>query len=272
VHTQSFSPEEKDAINLAVTGVYSYIDSTIMDLRGSEISVYGVQKMIGGFAGNHYREPGFMFTLNQDLFMERHYYNGERPTLPEIIPKQQRWFTSFFNDRLRPEDFYQLPDTVARFDITSSRSKLYYVKLHGSMNWFGRVENGSGQKMIIGRGKEDRISKEPLLAHYLKIFEDVLCSGKHKLLIIGYGFADSHINKILLRAKDNGLRIYILQPGSPKATKEHMNKQGCGDLWAALGDYFPYDLKTLFPSDQAVTAQWKHLRSRFFDDRHGLSM
>ena len=33
-----------------------------------------------------------MFTLNQDLFLERHFYDATRPTLP-YIPVDPDWFT-----------------------------------------------------------------------------------------------------------------------------------------------------------------------------------
>jgi hypothetical protein len=49
----------------------------------------------GFFVGDGGR-PGFILTLNQDLFVERHFYYGTRPTLP-YIPANHDWFTSNFS-------------------------------------------------------------------------------------------------------------------------------------------------------------------------------
>ena len=70
--------------------------------------------------------------------------------------------------------------------------------------------------MVIGRGKEQLIQKEPLLAWYFKIFKEVLFQTNRHLLLIGYGFGDDHINDIIANAiKQYGLKIYIIS-GSVK--------------------------------------------------------
>jgi len=100
----------------------------------------------------------------------------------------------------------------------------------------------------------------------------VLCSGERKLLSIGYSFGDPHINKVLLESIKHGLQLFVLSPGSPDVLKTRLKDQGCAELWSALTEYFPFDLKTLFPADQSPSPspQWAHVRRRFFDDEHGL--
>jgi len=268
VLTGPYTQDEKDWLMRAVKTAYSYVDSTIHDISGTGIELSGVQRMINRFAGEK-GQPGFFFTLNQDLFLERYHYGGQRPKLPGIN-HQRRWFTRDLGDS---RTFHQpivddvmLPDAVPAAEELAKESNFFYVKLHGSMNWYSSA--GDGQKLIIGRGKEDQINREPLLARYLELFERVLCSGEHKLLVIGYSFADPHINEVLMRSAKNGLQLFVLCPGSPEQLKTRMIDQRCGDLWQSLSEYFAFDLKTLLPADQSVTPQWKHICSSFFDDHH----
>lgn len=78
--------------------------------------------------------------------------------------------------------------------------------------------------MVIGRGKMEQISKEPLLKCYFDIFKEVLCEGSHNLIVIGYGFGDEHINSVLAEAVQIGLKIYILSPESPEAFTQKLIK------------------------------------------------
>jgi SIR2-like domain len=259
-----FSDAEKEWLTRSVQYAYAYIDSVIQDILGSGIHINGLQAMINRFAGDRL-QPGFFFTLNQDLFLERHYYNGQRPLLPGI-PHKQHWFTSEFNTGIQPSDVSPLPASVPGDFMKGSG--FFYIKLHGSMNWYSSV--GSGQKLIIGQGKDAQINAEPILARYMELFREVLCGGEHKLLVIGYSFADPHINRVLMDSVKKGLQLFVLSPGSPETLKNRMASQDCAELWSALVEYFPFDFKTLFPADQSVTAQWKHVRASFFDDRHGL--
>ena len=265
VLTGDFTADERTWLTRSVKSAYTYIDSTIQDISGAGINIFGLQDMIKRFAGNRL-QPGFVFTLNQDLFLERHYYNGEEPTLPGIR-RGQRWFTGNFATGIQPMDVCMLPDDFPSAEELLKNSGFFYVKLHGSMNWYSSA--GDGQKLVIGQGKDTQINSEPLLARYFETFRNTLCSGEHKLLVIGYSFADSHINRVLKESMKSGLQLFVLSPASPERLKSRMSEQDCDDLWPALCEYFAFDLKTLFPADQSVTPQWRHVCSRFFDDHLG---
>ena len=64
------------------------------------INIYKVQELLFRFFGQRNRgnDSGYLFTLNQDLFFERHLYNehvagAPGGVLPGLVPSPgQRWF------------------------------------------------------------------------------------------------------------------------------------------------------------------------------------
>jgi len=104
----AYNSDEKAAMARGVQDAYAYVDEIIRSwgFRADSpypVNVYGVQDMIARFAGTK-TEPGFFFTLNQDLFIERHYYNGPRPHLPGIRPRINNWFSTHFTEALQDQD------------------------------------------------------------------------------------------------------------------------------------------------------------------------
>lgn len=112
--------------------------------------------------------------------------------------------------------------------------------------------------MVIGRGKETRIMQEPLLSWYLETFESVLSEEGRKLLVIGYGFRDPHINEVIARCVGkHGLDLYILSPLSPETFEHHLKLHAFGSsndsrslsgvLWRGLAGYFQGNLTDVCP-------------------------
>jgi hypothetical protein len=67
--------------------------------------------------------------------------------------------------------------------------------------------------MVIGRDKENLIAEQSLLACYYDIFKIELEKEDVKLLVIGYGFCDDHINKVIANSMINfGLKLVIVAP------------------------------------------------------------
>jgi hypothetical protein len=255
-------------LTTAVERAYRIVDDIVTDFKfvtGSRypVNIYKVQKLIGAFAGNG-QDRGLVFTLNQDLFLERQHYNDPRPTIPGIQPRPE-WFSSNFRQPLNPSLYCRLPsaDALERFKREQKRHGFYYVKLHGSCNW---RDAAGGTRMVIGRGKSQRIEQEPLLAWYVQLFREALCSGDARLLIAGYGFGDPHINDILADAVSSaGLRVFILSPESPAVFSDKiMNRSRGGEIWSGLSGYFQTTLADLFPANQDDTPEWLMIQDRFF--------
>jgi hypothetical protein len=254
---------QQRAFGKAVDEAYEYIDEKVRSFSFRQdapypVNIYKVQEFISRFAGTSNSSPGYFFTLNQDLFIERQYYNGRPPVLPGI-QNRPSWFTSNRTQSLRAERC-DIPDSTSKIDLGGS--PFYYLKLHGSSNWY----TAGQETMVIGRTKQARIAAHPILAAYFEAFQFVLTGGGQRLLCVGYSFSDEHINAAIRAGVKAGLRVYVLSPESPDdlAARLKQQKETGEIILRALADYFPYDLKTLFPADQSTTAEWKQLQSCFF--------
>jgi hypothetical protein len=258
-----YNHDERSAIHTAVLDAYEKIDGIVLGWidnpnSSRRINRNNVNKLIAQFAGNRH-ECGFFFTLNQDLFAERH-YTGEHAAAPSIpgLQKGNR-FSSSFNQEIDNTNRITVPE---REEIHKKASEdlrdahFCYVKLHGSYDW--RKHDDSLQ-LVIGRGKEDIISREPIFRLNWELFKSVLKQGARRLLVIGYSFRDEHVNKEITKAiAEYGLRLIILCPDKPReflekhlmlADTEHGN-----DIRKAIDGYFPYTLEELFPGGQMEVA------------------
>jgi hypothetical protein len=263
-----YQESEKNAISVAVAVAYEKLDSIVKDWgfrpdNPYPVNIYKVQELIDLFS--RVNKKGFFFTVNQDLFIERHYYNGQRPLVSGIQYKQE-WFSSIFNMPLKQGDYSQLPTKTyieANKDIILSNSNFFYIKLHGSQNW---VSSSGIQRIVIGRGKAKKLQEEPLLSWYFEIFKDVVLQQNRSLLIIGYGFRDNHINKIISEAVEKyDLRIYVISPKTIEDFKKAMSKSEYRrKILKGLSGYYPYSLLQMFPPDQSKTQFYQDLREQFF--------
>jgi hypothetical protein len=180
------------------------------------------------------------FTLNQDIFIERQleFLSKDKPlVLPGLMTKIQNQ---------NPDNVLILPNELSDSDCNFSEDEIPYIKLHGSYTWYSSEGH---ERMIIGHNKPEQIGTEPLLKRYFKIFKKFLSQPETKLLIIGYGFRDEHINKEIHRAvKDNGLKLYIITPEKPREwalkliqNPQHLNFKGVPS--SILSAYYPYGLR-----------------------------
>lgn len=263
-----YDESEKHAMSVAVASTYEKLDSIVRDwvFRGDSshpVNIYGVQKLIDLFP--RVNKKGFFFTLNQDLFIERHYYNGQRPVIPGIQHRQE-WFSSLFRMPLKQSDYSQLPTSAFiedNKDRILSDSNFFYIKLHGSQNW---VSSPGSQTMVIGRRKSRRLREEPLLSWYFDIFKDVVLQQNRRLLIIGYGFRDNHINRVISEAVEkHGLKIFVISPQPFEDFKRNINRSVYRrKILKGLSGYYPFSLLDMFPADQSTTRFYQDLREQFF--------
>ncbi len=151
-----------------------------------------------------------IFTLNQDLLLELHYFPGATSEQPK------RWRGTFYPGVATPQNWTQtLPAERLRSMLTTSdvaqmpdHQPIY--KLHGSVNW--RSPDGASM-IVIGDGKQSTIDGTPLLARYFEGFRRYLCAGSTKIMVIGYSFSDEHVNVALTEASNNhDLQTYLVNP------------------------------------------------------------
>ncbi|WMW22419.1 SIR2 family protein [Methanolobus mangrovi] len=285
-----FETEEKNAMMKATTSAYHYIDEilreyvknrphpTELDYFNELICQIGSQNIIrnpivneSGETTYAFQDTGsknFIFTLNQDLFFERlsrkdRYANISIPG----IDNNSKWFTTFFNEPLEASDFCKLPteDELNGRNILDE-GNYFLIKLHGSCNWFSFDDS---EMMVIGRGKESKIQKEPLLKEYFEIFDAVISRGAGRLLIIGYGFGDAHINEIISKAVDeHGLKIYILSPEKPEALRKMLcENDDTKNIWEAISGHFQFVGEVLIKNDYFKETTKNHFHDTFFGER-----
>jgi hypothetical protein len=150
-----------------------------------------------------------IFSLNQDLLLEAHYLNQDSPALfnpgrwhGAQLPGMHR--PSYVHDSgwggfwaPLPEDKYVVHDRMQPF-----------YKLHGSSNWY----KAGSPLLVMGGRKTHAIRQHPVLQRYAADFEASLLKPETRLMVIGYGFRDAHINETLIRACDAGLKLFIVAP------------------------------------------------------------
>jgi hypothetical protein len=288
VEGSDFSLEKKERIKTAYDDAYKDLDRSICTACSTQhpLNLNKLSTFLHWFAGAEGRkERGHIFTLNQDLFIER--LGNDNLRVPGILNPRinPRWVALAdwdANGHGQPP-IHNVPDQKrCEWFIESDKhgrevpQRLQYIKLHGSMNW--RTKEGSSTMVIAGR-KLEQIQSVPLLSWYLDKFRDVLKIHDLKLLIIGYGFGDPHINNLLAEAIDEKkLVLSIVYPGTRDKLVENISNRGerlaqqgevnrSQTLIAGLnrGKFFDFDLKKAFPpqGDIGDTYEARQLRETF---------
>lgn len=168
-----------------------------------------------------------VFSLNQDVLLERHYCNdnialvGARKWLGAQLPGMKQTPS--------PEPLHSncwgrstwAPAAAAEFQVDKQFQPLF--KLHGSSNW----RNPEGKSLLVmGGAKAIAIGRNPILGWYSKQFDEYLGGPGARLMVIGYGFRDPHINNAISRAVAQGLKIFVIAPdGAELAFKLNPTRQ-----------------------------------------------
>jgi hypothetical protein len=255
---EKFSSEEQTAMKEAVLDAYTSLDDAIRGWRFNDdspnpVNIYGLGKLFNQIWPS-YNKSALFFTLNQDLFVERQWGHPS--------PGAPRFHSTFPTQPLMETDFVTLPKDDVDFLIErglSNHSGIHYIKLHGSYGW--RTSSGSNQ-MVIGANKASLIKKEPLLNAYQTLFRLVIEENNKKVLIIGYGFRDQHINQMLLKGvEDHGLKIYIITTVPPDAFKSQLEHGHyyVKNIFSGISGYFQHTLLEIFPGNQQETVHFRQL-------------
>ncbi len=158
-----------------------------------------------------------IFTLNQDLLLEFHYSASQQSS---------RWIGSYYpgidppiSTSFNRGEIVRVQRRVASIEQFDPHHQPIY-KLHGSIEW----TDGSDSLFVVGGGKEAYIKKRPLLVRYFEIFKEYLAQKNARLMIIGYGFADDHINKLIETASHTNpsLGVYYVHPEGRDAINRGM--------------------------------------------------
>lgn len=152
-----------------------------------------------------------IFSLNQDLLLEQKYLNDNVSLCSG--GKWSAW--QIPGMKPAPAHNWQFGDTAATgiwvpdgaMTVQPRHQPLF--KLHGSSNW--RDPAGSSL-LIMGGNKAQEIQMHPILNAYLQYFENLLGLPDVRLMVIGYGFRDPHINAAIFNAVSRGLKFFVIDP------------------------------------------------------------
>jgi SIR2-like domain len=205
---KSPTPENKsnfEAISVPVREIFSIMNKSFLKISNFNFS-QDAKKSIQNFLSRF----DAIFTLNQDLLLEMHYMGNQFPLggkqwdgaqLIGMYPKGD-WRSNPLETLWMPTDFHS--------QIQQHRFQPIY-KLHGSVNWVG--ENGVDSTMIIGKDKFNQIGNSHVLRFLNGQFFNIFHQKEVKLMMIGYGFGDDHINSMITSAYDNKpFEIHCINP------------------------------------------------------------
>lgn len=235
----------------AVDIAFEKLDSVIKD-KGTtepEAKLQDVRQFIKDILG---RRRGFFFTLNQDLFVERFLFGPAR-LRPGIIPENPLPIAIAGIQKLaacKAPSKEEIEHNGNRYLQEAGSDNVVYIKLHGSQDWKGSF----GLRLkVIGGGKRDVIEREPILRFYFETFVKILSEKNSRILIIGYGFRDEHVNRILIDSiKNHGLRVFVVSPLSPEDFRDTLAKNQCYEIWKGLSSYYPRTLRDLLASRRSA--------------------
>ncbi len=265
-HPDRYEKGDVAAMRTAIEDAYKSLDAAIKDwafrLGGpNAVNPYRLSELFTRALVQSGRK-GLFFTLNQDLFMERRW--GYRwPGIPSF---RQDFYTIDGGQPIPgfitvPNDEEVMKKAKADFENTNG---IVYLKLHGSYGW--RSPDGSNT-MIVGKNKMEGISGSLILFWYFEILGKALLEGNKKLLILGYGFGDQHINHLLAEAVQSyGLRIFIISTKPMGELVEGIKKNDpeALPLIDGISGYFQQRLIEIFPTDQSETEYLRSINSALF--------
>ena len=262
-----YKKEVKDAFKGVIKLIYERIDDIVRNhMLTDRVGTYGkfpedtnIYDLVRSFDID--TKENYIFTINQDIFIERHIKLGFYiPGFP-VNERATNIFGLEKNKQLDDKHYYYVPNlstsVIKIEDRANKDNHLFYIKLHGSCNWFKSIKDSSEHVMIIGYNKIKQSKGEPLLNYYHDVFTDVVNKGDVNILIIGYGFKDDNINKILKNAVyNNGLRLHVINPAPinkfyefnqyPLVSENLKLRRWIED---GLKGYYPYKLSDIMAND-----------------------
>lgn len=189
------SKERLDKLQGAITRMFNDMNAAF-----DRIVDFDPSNEVGKRACDFLHEFDAIFTLNQDLLLECHYERqmGKPVAYPGVRPRPSP------RTKLVDERWDVLPTIEP---VPANAQPIY--KLHGSAGWIG--SNGEAM-LVMGGNKSAAIQSSPILRRYHEIFAEQLNEPGARLMVIGYGFGDEHINRVLLEAGKSGLGIFVIDP------------------------------------------------------------
>lgn len=249
--TDPSDQKRHDALITSVAGIFNDMNNTFMHVQFEFESPPSVRYSMASFLSRFHA----IFTLNQDALIEQHYNPMLGPPMNWVgcqLPGMR--FMQPFQPSGARQDKFALMEPNPPFKTLGTSSQPY-VKLHGSVNW---VESNMGKRILImGGQKAVSIGHFPILQWYHDEFRKMVLRPEARLMIIGYGFGDNHINDAIADGMKAGLRLFVVDPYALVVIKKDSRIEGMRNQIIGLSTR---PLKGIFGGDRYGHAEL----SRFF--------
>ena len=233
VATGDFTGEEKLALWESVREVFAVQDDrlleTVRDPSSPRVNVARFLKFLDRFKPDRSRSTsGYLFKLNQDVLFEAMSSRDPLQAIPVCpgVRSCEGAFTSRFRHPGLTEaqkEIHPVPAREPSEGWPPLPGQLNYVKLHGSALWKTAAGN---HELVIGGDKTALIDGSPLLSWYRDIFRAVCLDGCVRILIVGYGFRDEHINDVLDEGvASHHLALYVVGHESNRSFRELLDQR-----------------------------------------------
>jgi hypothetical protein len=242
-------------LQAAISNVFKKINQAFFDRPGMEFQEY-IDRMLRTFLVRF----DAIFTLNQDVLLEHHYFRhieltGPRRWLGAQLPGLRRIpdDTATVNPSWGKDTWVPLEEQSFRIETGLQPC----FKLHGSSNW---KDSEGGSLLVIGGKKSREIRSHAVLAWSFEQFRQQLFQPRSRLFVIGYGFRDQHINDVIIEAVSrHELRFFVIDPfGSDVVRRANPSFEGAIYVRGALDNAFEQGL---------IGASQRHLSETFGNDQ-----
>ena len=204
-YAQQWSEKQLIRFQGAVGRMFDDMNQAYFNRPDLEFSRADVSRMVRTFLMRF----DAIFTLNQDLLLE-HFYCADQAVQRQVKPEIPGMRKIPHPEPIHSESLSRAtwePRPVNEFRLSPGCQQ--YIKLHGSANWFG--DDGK-RVMILGGAKQQESGHIPILQWYLEEFEKHLLQHSTRLMVIGYGFRDEHVNAVIDKAVARGLKMFVMDP------------------------------------------------------------
>jgi hypothetical protein len=188
-----------ESLELAISDMFSEMNNAFKNIP--DWNLKGENKSIVNFL----KKFDAIYSLNQDLLLEYHYIeSSDKGRLRHIKIHGAKVANPF-----TPTHEWALSKLSAEItnNVPTNFQPIY--KLHGSSNW---VDSNGKPLLVLGGKKNEIINKLPILSNYQKQFAVDLNILNTRLMIIGYGFGDVHINDSIVSGMLQGLEVFNINP------------------------------------------------------------
>jgi hypothetical protein len=198
-----------DNFAASIRGIFNFMNNQVLRTQ------FEFQNEVRYMVRSFLERFDVIFSLNQDCLLEAQYFPGfvggrwngsELPGTKAFGPPPHIQGTR--EERIA----HRTPD-MKNYGLQPRMQP--YFKLHGSSNWV--VDDRSGPLLILGGEKSASIGLHPLLTRYMQEFTSYLRRPGTRLMIVGYGFGDAHINEEIGKAAEAGAKVFIVDPNGVDA-------------------------------------------------------